>query len=595
MKKKNNKYSIIVFIGILLYCFFLCGCNNTYQGIVAQSLTLTSCDEMFLEKSEKTVINEYLHSCYYENDNLAGFITGDFGSLSLYNALYCAKLADIMGDSAQLEIIKKHLNFLGKCKTEEFDVLNLVYFVGLCNLLDYPYDYTSISVRFHEFYDEKTGLFFLNSEDDQLSLKIAFTSLVIDNCSELLSAYIPTIIRSASELLDSYAFSMDGSNTFYNAGGCILYLCTELGLDISYKKTELSAWFDYWEKKYENSDKMSLSDFLSYIEYYKVASKLVDEYRQDKIYNFYNSISKEQINEISDMQMLYNIYKCVEAPENSEVNELMAKKNDYIVSCGLYAEKIDLKTSAFCVGLAKWSGFEYDAEKINNLIENEYEYWDEEASEYEKAEKMYYLIALDQLVNPMFEYHYSEEKIQEIIDDILAGIEKSDESIIRKIEITRMVSEIVADVQIFRADVKLSKKQVRIIKKVISQGMKNDEIRESVSIVSLAVVNNILGLSMIDEELILEAFDKLKDENGIKQYVTDEYEADIYATYLFQKIFELYYSDNEINEISQYKGKFATSTGLYSYRNGDEYGYDAASIYFGFYINNKTQAEPIIK
>lgn len=208
---------------------------------------------------------------------------------------------------------------------------------------------------------------------------------------------------------------------------------------------------------------------------------------------------------------------------------------------------------------------------------------------------MYYILAIDQIINTWNSHQYSDEQVQKVIDDIMSDLSAGGESIIQNIEKIRMVVEIVSDIQIFGSDVHLTEKQVKKIRKVVNQALKQEEITESVSVVSLKLIDSILKLSMVDDALVKDAYDKLKTENGVRQHVSDDYEADIYATYMFLKLSEGVIGNIDEDEFTAYNGKFVTEKNLYSYRNGDEYSVDAASIFFGYYIDNRTHSEHMFK
>lgn len=344
--------------------------------------------------------------------------------------------------------------------------------------------------------------FFLNTRDDSISLKIAISALLIDNCNDLLADYKGMINQSAKKLIDSNILLTDRNTSLYNSGGAIIRLCSVLGINLEYKKNDLLQWADYWKRIYETTGIKSVNDCLSYIEYIKVMEIIDDDYDKMKIINFVNQLSYEMLNDISDMQIIYNMFTAVDSYDNKVINELVSKKNAEKISDGLYINDIDLKTTAFCVTLAIWSDFTYNREKLNQLIKNEYNALNQEASSYSKAEKLYYILAIDQIINTWNSHQHSDEQVQKVINDIMSDISASGESIVQNIETLRMVVEIVSDIQIFGSDVHLTEGQVKKIRKVVNQALKQKEIDESISVVSLKLIDSILNLSMVDDALV---------------------------------------------------------------------------------------------
>ena len=273
---KNKKKSrsiiaiiIIVLIIIALACFILTKFKQDEKAVI-NSYSFSEMNLPSLSTIPYDNINDVLESLYIENDKFCGFAGDSYKSVDLYTANSIVCIADILRDFDN-SILKDKLQFLSNANLEDFDFLNLTYYIDLCSLLEIELNYSIINKALNKYYDKTENLFFLDSEEDSTNIKLIATALVKSVMKDNLSSEIFSVENGIKKAYDDYAFLTENDITLYNSGGDILYCISVFDMKDILDISELSDWFDYWERKYNEFEIDSIMAALQYSEFLNIA------------------------------------------------------------------------------------------------------------------------------------------------------------------------------------------------------------------------------------------------------------------------------------------------------------------------------------
>ena len=233
--------------------------------------------------------------------------------------------------------------------------------------------------------------------------------------------------------------------------------------------------------------------------------------------------------------------------------------------------------------------FSFNHEKANAYIEKQYDLIHSIEDNSEKADALYYLIGADQIVNNYYSCIYKEDEVQNYIDDILGHLSGKTESIASEAEAVRKIVEIVSDLQVFQKDVKIKEKYIPKIEKIINNVLENDQLSHSISVVDVKWVNDCLGLSLVDESIVNDAYASLKTEHGVKSIALEEIEPDVYSTFMFLKLAETDLWDESAESFTNYSASF-TMDALANKVDSDG-DVSIAEAYYTCYLNCVKQSD----
>lgn len=537
-KKKNRNIIVIIIIVLIiiaLACFILTKFKQDEKAVI-NSYSFSEMNLPSLSTIPYDNINDVLESLYIENDKFCGFAGDSYESVDLYTANSIVCIADILPDFDN-SILKDKLKFLSDSNLEDFDFLNLTYYIDLCRLLEIDLNYSIINEALNKYYDKTENLFFLDSENDSINIKLIATALVKSVMKDNLSFEIFSVENGIKKAYEDYAFLTENDITLYNSGGDILYCISVFDMKDILDISELSDWFDYWEKIYNEIEIDSTMAALQYSEFLNIARIFEPNYSNEKIKKFYYDLTEQDINETDDFYVLYNALKNIDILDDKKVNQYLSNQiMNIIASDSFVVLKTDVKSTVYGVLLSQNSGFSYDDNKIKNYINQIYNRDMSSESIYERSSNLYYTLILEQLIYN-YDVDYNVTYLQEQIDTLLKEMEYSPQSIVSDIISTRRLVEIVSDLQIFDVNLKLTSSQVKKIEKGIKSALNEDILKNSVIINDIFIINEILSLDEISGKTLTEVYNNLTVDGGSKATTESDVAPDIISTFQFYSSF----------------------------------------------------------
>ncbi len=516
--------AIVASVSLVLY-------NNSNITIEKQSFSETQSINLLFDNSQKENINNILNTFYIEDENYFGFSNSFNASVDLYMANSAVNLAKLI-PNYDLKILEKKLLFLSSANTDNFDFLNLTYYVDICNNLNINVDYSLLNNKISKYYDENLNLFYIDTAKDSIHIKIIATAIVKRVFKENLSTELFSPEKGIEQAYKNYVFLTENDVTLYNSGGDILYCISVFGMDNIVDKNKLESWYKYWKSIYESMTVSSNIIALQYSEFLNIAKIFQPDYTTKKLQDYYDSLEKENIEVSDDLYVLYNIIKNVDLLKNiNAYNSLIDKISAVLINDSFVKSNIDIKSTAFGVMLAQKTGYSLDEEKIKKYVKQNYSKEFPSKNIYARASFLYYNIILDQLVNG-YDQDYSVSYFQSQIDELLKTIDYNSQSIAADVISTRRIIEIVSHLQIFDVDIKLTTSQKNKIKKGFKK-LENSSIKRSILINDIFIVNEILSLDIISDEELIAEYKNLTTNGGTYSARKSEIIPDINSTYQF--------------------------------------------------------------
>ena len=571
---------------ILLCCVLLtiAGCGNKpHEMSVKESLSELSCNQMSLTETEKQQVNAILQSCYYEDSEICGFVSADRNKVDLYSAVNLLKMADLLHSNEIIDSLREELSFLKNADLNSYDILNVLYYARICSVLGYSYNKDAVKAVLMKYYNPNCGTFYVFGENDAYGIQHTISKMCVEECREIISDLIPEMKEHAARALNEFQFSADPTKAFYNSGGSILVYCHALGIDCSEKIRELNNWFVFWKDVYGNLDTTNVTFCLSYSDYLDVAALFENVFPDEKLQAFYDNLSESVIEGTDDLQILYNILKSVETLNNDSVNQKIISKLRKTAEDGLFSKNIDPRTTAYALALASWTDFSYNHDKINEYLDRQYSSLKEIDNLSEKANTLYYLTGIDQFSNNFANLRAEEVVIQEAIDDVLDHLSGKESALAYEVDAVRKIVEVASDLQIFKQNIIIKEKYLSKIKNVVENALKNEEITNSVLVADLMRIDGYLGLSMIDESIVSDAYNKLKTDSGVKSSDDAEATPDVYTSFMFLKLAETDLWSESSESFDAYKDVFCLNSALEEWAANK--GLSPAEIYLICYFD----------
>ncbi len=297
--------------------------------------------------------------------------------------------------------------------------------------------------------------------------------------------------------------------------------------------------------------------------------------------NSHHIVIKESLIELSCSEMKLT------STEKQQINTiLLGCYCEDNTLCGFYSSNdsgyINPRTTAYALALATWTGFSYDHEKINAFLKEQYEALPDIQNSYEKAEMLYYLVGIDQIANNYLHFQLDDKTIQLAVDDIFEQLSGKEQNTASELEAVRKTVEIVSDLQLFNRNVFIKEKYVATVKSIISNALKDEMLSHSVFSVDMKLIDEYLGLSIVKESVVADAFFELKTDRGVK-YVNDaEVEPDIFSTFLFLKLAETDLWSESPNSFASFADVFSLDSVLQE--NESDFHADPTELYLICYL-----------
>lgn len=270
--------------------------------------------------------------------------------------------------------------------------------------------------------------------------------------------------------------------------------------------------------------------------------------------------------------------------ECENINNLLAEK---VYEDGKYYgfkadnEKIDLQSTLYGILLADKSGFQYNKDKVQNFINQNYQFIEESREPLEITNYLYYTIILDQIINN-FDVKYNSDFIQKKADYVLKNIKYDYENAEESIQETRKILEIIMDLQIHNVDVHITEKQRKKIKKGLKAYWKQEELTNSFLITDMYIINDILNLDIVNTDDFNRIHNLLLSNSGNKMYNDKSMAADIFTTYKFEICLERMNNYNFLEEKQKFARSLKIKEGIYClYDDSENLLIELASVVYG--------------
>lgn len=567
MKNKSKKKALLIVIScilaVIICVVFLVRYFSPYEFGSGRNISEVFGFNLDFTETEEENLTLLLQSMIAEDEQYIGFqkISGE---TDLYYANSVMELSDTLGNTELVNLIGNKMNVLGRVNVASLDILNLTYYVSLCDKSGIIYNADEIIMALEKFYDEEAELFFLNNADDTINIKLTITALCCNVIPEILDCEQFEILDGVNNAYENYEFNIDTTTTLYNSGGDILNCMSVVGLLEENIIDSRREWFDSWKNYYEGFEIDSIEIALAYMEFYKIAVLFDEDYPNEKLQNYYDGLTVEEAAQISDLYMVNNVLEYVKVLDNTEVNSYFADSiNSSIEEGRLYEADIDLLETACGVRLALELGYEIDTKKLQNYINESYNSIDDMELLVDKVNYLYYTIILDELNND-FKLTCNASYLQEVIDECIKELKFKDD-ILSDVILARKLVEIVFDAQIHDVDVQLTNGQVDKIIKGMKKAVKQEKVISSVAITDLYILDDILDVDVISQELFDEKYKLLTVDGGSSAYPGENTIADIYTTHRFFSCYDRVGIYDELEEQKAYIETLSTEEGIYGY------------------------------
>ncbi len=587
--KKISKFksSIIVYMSIVVLIIIVSliyvSVRNRAVTIQKRSFSETHDINFKFNDFECKNINKLLANQSIEDENYYGFSSDKSAMVDLYQAYSAVNLLTLL-EGNDLGIVKEKLSFLSNANIQQFDFLNIMYYVELCEKLNIKIDYEVLNNELVKYYDKNTSLFYLD-ETDSINVKLIATAMVKNVLKENLSEELFNPEVGIEKAYREYSFAMQNNVTLYNSGGDVLYCASVYKLDDIINKEELENWYKYWKEMYEGMTINSPVSAVQYAEYLNVARIFEEEYSVNKLQEYYDGLKRESVEGFDELNILYNFIKNIDVKSNDEIVTVLNSKVENVINNeNFVVSDIDVKSTAYGVMLAKKSGFKLNEEKINNYIRDNYERNFEIKQNYDRTYNLYYNLILDQLING-YEQNYDSKYFQQQVDVMLESIDYESEYIAGEIISTRRIVEIVSDLQVFDVDIKFTNAQKKKIYKGFKKVLEIDEIANSSLINDIYIVDKILSLNMISDEKLVETYNNLTIDGGTRAVNAQEIIPDVNSTYQFFVSLSRMNNFEYLSEQKKYIGELKIEDGIFMFDSESEY-YDLSAVVYANTIYN---------
>jgi hypothetical protein len=490
-----------------------------------------------LDDEERNNIRKYLQDKYIVGTDRAGF-SAFAAEISLVKAygIYC--LADNIDHQGLKEELFVQLNGLSRVNVEELDMLNLYYYLYLCQEYAIATEYERFEPILAAHYDSTEQLFNLFGANDLLANKIWISG----HLATLLSVPTFPIMAGLLNTYDNYLFKSPSANdTFFNSGGDIIYALVQNDMiDPETLFSEHGSWLELWIEEYSGfsvldaTAAMIYADFLNIINAFGVPQ---EEYI-NKLKDYYTELTVEEITSGYDPIILSPMFKYLNDPEaNSMVYETILQLiSEAIENLLVTSNSIDAAETSFGIHLASEVDFPINKDLINKTLESYFQsniFANQNI--HAKAFYLYHYIYSYEINNELIPYvspiPFSAKVLQDIIDEILAALTYNKESILQDLQTARYVVDVVANLQIFGMNLKIRVKYVEDIIAAMKQFAVMDK-QNSVFMVNLYRMDYILKSSIFKNSDYERLIQRLKNsDDGFKNSDRPDLPADIYSTF----------------------------------------------------------------
>ncbi len=537
-----------------------------------------------LSEQEIAAVSNMLMQYYVENETTAGFV--HYSAPEDLQGLYALYQFARVFDAPELqEDLQHQLSQIRLPAPDTMDIVNLVYYAELgsgCNASDY--DESRTLRAFSRFYDQNNHLFFLVDENDDMHKKIALTAFCAEHIPALKESRLFSLQEGAEKAMQGYRFDTNPSLAFFNAGGDILHLYQVLNLDCTETVRQQANWFAAWSELYESAKLTGISALTAERDFRSVAELFGGRAQDSRIRGFYNALDEQQaaalITSKLDALMLADAMRGIDAAGNPAAKAaLTAAVQKCLQQEPVFQTELNAEQTAYGVFLAEKTGTALNRGKINTFLKEEYARLETEQNEAEQIEQLYYLTAIDGIMN-QYSYLCPAGTYQKMFDRIIAAADsrKPDAAMLNA---ERKAVELIQNLQLHNVDVKLNKHQRDKLLRMLRTAAASE--RQTAGFTDILLLNDILEADLVSGQDLQNAYQALKTDRGI--CAVQGGTPDLYSTFLFGVCFAERNDFSRHDELCAFAEAYRKETGLF--------GTDAASVpfpgsvYYGFWLEKQ--------
>jgi hypothetical protein len=539
-----------------------------------------------LSEQETAAVSNMLMQYYVENENTAGFVhySAPEDLQGLYAMYQFAKVFDAPELQADLQ---RQLSQIRLPAPDTLDIVNLVYYAELgygCSLSDFDTD--RVLRAFSRFYDQENHLFFLVDENDDIHKKIALTAFCAEHVPVLKNSRQFALQKGAEKAMQGYRFDTNQSLAFFNAGGDILHLYHVLDLDCTETVRQQADWFASWSELYASAEMTSISALTAERDFRSVADLFGGNAQDSKILGFYDALDEQHaaamITSRLDALMLADAMRGIDTAGNPAAKTaLTAKFQECLQQEPVFQAELNAEQTAYGVFLAESTGTALNRDKVNAFLKKEYAKLETEQNEAEQIEQLYYLVAIDGVMN-QYSYMCPASTYQKMLDRTIAAADsqKPDTAMLNA---ERKAVEIIQNLQLHNVDVKLKKHQRDKLLRMLRTAAASE--RLTIGFTDILLLNDMLEADLVSAEDLQNAYQTLRTDGGICAVQDDTCTPDLYSTFLFGVCFTERNDFSKHDELCAFAEAYRNEAGLFCA--------DAASVpfpssvYYGFWLEKQ--------
>lgn len=588
MKKKHR----LIFLSAVTFLIVAIGFwyyfeTRPFQFKTSRSLRELSGISSPLSEQESSAVRSMLGQYYIETQKTAGFV--HYSAPEDLQGLHTMFQFSKVFDEAEIrEKLEEQLSQIRLPSPDTLDIVNLVYYAELGYEGIVPdFDAKRVLSLFSRFYDHEHHLFFLSDEKDIIHQKIALTAFCVEYVPALKDSEQFSFQEGAEQAMRTYQFDTNHSLAFFNAGGDILYLYHVLGLKCPEIVKQQADWFASWSELYATAELKDLNSLTAEHDYCSVAKMFGIAASNSRLLDFYDTLEEQQaagmINSQLDALMFADAMRGIDTARNPSAKEAMAEKYREILQKELvFHAELSAEQTAYGVFLAESTGMALNRDKVNAFLKEEYEKLETQQNAVEQIEQLYYLIAIDGIMN-QYTYMYSAKGYQQILDHIFAVADTKNSSAVM-LNAERKAVEIIQNLQIHNVDVKLTKWQRNRLIRMLRTAVTSDE-RVTIGFTDILLLNDMLDADLVSLQDMQNVYHSLRTDDGIRAALDDTCTPDLYSIFLFGVCMTERNDFSKHDELCSFARIYRDKEGLFIAKK-DSMPFPG-SVYFGFWLEKQ--------
>ena len=261
----------------------------------------------------------------------------------------------------------------------------------------------------------------------------------------------------------------------------------------------------------------------------------------------------------------------------------MAEKYREILQKELvFHAELSAEQTAYGVFLAESTGMALNRDKVNAFLKEEYEKLETQQNAVEQIEQLYYLIAIDGIMN-QYTYMYSAKGYQQILDHIFAVADTKNSSAVM-LNAERKAVEIIQNLQIHNVDVNLKKWQRNRLIRMLRTAVTSDE-RVTIGFTDILLLNDMLDADLVSLQDMQNVYHSLRTDDGIRAALDDTCTPDLYSIFLFGVCMTERNDFSKHDELCSFARIYRDKEGLFIAKK-DSMPFPG-SVYFGFWLEKQ--------